>query len=223
MPTTWGDIKADFYDAFRDTTTGFIDPEELARMAKRIFRKIDDKLPFAFQETSATLTLTGAASYNLATLFTGFKMLLAIQYGQPGSAARVDLPYISLREFNQYPDAYSYSMKGTSTLVISSPGQQVLTGGTLEVLYYDRRMVQVHGDPNVLSDEIANDDDTFVIPERFLEALEDGLLWLAFRKDRSHREDAIDSQKDFFNDLAQMMQEEPRRVNRTHKYARGAF
>lgn len=217
--STWANVKSEFRDSFRDITTSFISDEELLRMAKRILRLVDSTGTYGFQETSGTITLTGAISYNLATLFPDFKQLITLTYTPSGTSLPMEFEYRNLKDFEVSRDTYAYTIQGSSTLRLYTPGITSLTG-TLGIDYYSRYLA-LNG--STLIEYPTADANTFAIPERYIDVVVEGLLMLAFRKDRSHREDYTDAKEMFERRLREMALSEPVRVSKPQRYAAAAF
>lgn len=221
MATTWAQVKEEFRDSFRDVTQSFISDTELSRMARRILRLIDSKSTYAFQETLGTLTLTGASAYELKTPFPDFKELISLNYATGGNGVPNEFTYTNVKDFQTMNDSYAYTILGSSSLRLYAPGAVNLSGN-LGILYYSRYLtIDTNGTTHI---EYPTDDaHTFVIPERYINLLVEGLLMLAFRKDRSHREDYTDSKEAFETLLREMILNEPQRVSRPRTMARAAF
>lgn len=219
--TTWGDIRDEFRDTFRDTTQAFIDNDELARMARRILRLINSKQVYAFQETQGTLSATGATSYDLNTLFPGYKELLTVQWNNASVNPKDELYYVNTKDFDLISDAFAYTVFNNATLRLTAPGAQSLSG-SLNVIYFSNYMVYQNGGATLIEYPTAADD-KFSIPERFMSVLTEGLNMLGFRKDRAHREDYIDSKAAFEEALQQLMMEEPKKVEHKLRFARSGF
>lgn len=222
MATTWGDVKEEVRDSFRDSTTAFIDDDELARYCKRTLRLIASNYIYGFQETTGTLTLTGASSYNLATSFPDFQELWGLSYLLNGATAPgCELTYYNARDFLYAADILGYTVQGTSTLKLYVPAGGTGITGSLTVIYYSSTMLT---SASGTAKEIPTlDTDVFRIPERFLSVLVEGILMFCFRKDKSLREDFTDSKEAFEKALLKMQLEEPRRVKSVQRYARSQF
>lgn len=217
--SNWADVKSEFRDSFRDITTSFISDEELLRMAKRILRLVDSTGTYGFQETSATITLTGATSYDLGTLFPDFKQLITLTYTPSGTSLPMEFEYRNLKDFEVSRDTYAYTIQGSSTLRLYTPGVTSLTG-TLGIDYYSRYLA-LNG--STLIEYPTADANTFALPERYIDVLVEGLLMLAFRKDRSHHEDYTDAKEMFERRLREMALTEPVRISKPQRYAAAAF
>lgn len=222
MSTTWGDLKQEFRDSFRDTSQNFIGDDELKRMCKRVLRLIDSQYTYGFQETSGTVPLTGATEYNLAAIFPDYKSLLTLTYAPQSSSLPFELEYSNPKDFAITRDSYAFTIQGSATLKLYGPTSPTTITGQLGLIYYSRYMVKVHGG-STLAEAPANDDDTFVIPERHLDVLTEGLSKFGFRKDRSHREDYTDATKEFDARLLQLQIEEPMRVKKPRRFVGGPF
>lgn len=219
MATTWAIIKSEFRDTFRDVTQSFISDDELLRMAKRILRVIDSRGTYGFSETSATISLTGASTYNLATTLPDFKELITLTFTPVSSALPVEFEYRNLKDFEICRDTYVYTIQGSSTLRFYAPGIVALTG-SVGLDYYSRYLA-LNGTTKV--EYPVDDNSTFVIPERYMDILTEGLLMLGFRKDRSHREDYTDAKQNFETRLQEMVLNEPIRVSKPQRFVSAAF
>lgn len=220
MASTWADVKNEFRDTFRDPTTSFISDEELLRMAKRVLRLIDATATYGFQERSGTITLTGASSYDLATLFPDFKQLITLTYSPSTTSMPMEFEYRNLKDFEITRDAYAFTIQGSSTLRLYAPSVGSLTG-TIGIDYYSRYLALTGG--TTRAEYPTGDTDTFVIPERYIDMIVEGLLMLGFRKDRSHREDYSDAKDMFERRLREMALSEPIRVSKPQRFAGAAF
>jgi hypothetical protein len=219
MATTWGDIKNEYRDSFRDTTQSFINDNELLRMAKRVLRLVDSHGPYGFSERSATITLNGASSYDISTTLPDFKQLITLTYTPSGSTIPIEFEYRNLKDFEISRDTYVYTLQGSSTLRFYAPGVVSLTG-TIGIDYYSRYLA-LNG--TTLVEYPTSDTSTFIIPERYVDIVTEGLLMLAWRKDRSHREDYTDAKEMFERRLTEMTLTEPVRVSKPLRFVSAAF
>lgn len=209
MATTWGQIREEFADAFRDTTTGFFGNSagantEVVRVLRRVLRLIDAPEAYTFQEQEYTLSLTGASRYDLDTLIPGWKRIKAINANQSGSPAsyRTELQAVELRDFQSLQDSYSYAIFQSRYLELYNP-TGVFSSGSLKIIYYTGYLVK-DGSTGALKALPTSDSDTFLIPDRFLDVITEGLAMLAFRKDRSNKEDYRDALASFNRALLEL-------------------
>lgn len=220
MPTAWSDIKDEFRDSFRDTSTSFVDDAALLRMVRRVLRMIGSNYTYSFQEQRATINLTGATTYDLSTLLPGFKEILEITNSPPGSDVQIPMDYYDPKDFLSARDSNGYTIENTSTLRLYNPSSSSLTG-TLTVIYYSNYMAQ--SALGVRQQYPLINSDLLLIPEDYLDLVVEGLLMFAFRKDRTNREDYTDAKEVFMARLKVLQEEEPRRAVRTRSWAGSAF
>lgn len=222
MATTWGDVKDEVRDSFRDSTQAFIDDNELARYCKRVLRLVASNYIYGFQETTGTITLTGASSYDLSSLFPDFQELWGLSYLLNGATAPgAELTYYNPRDFLYAADILGYTLQGTATLKLYTPSGGTGLTGSLTAIYYSKTILTSAG--GTAKDVPTLDTDVFRIPERFLDVLTEGILMFCFRKDKSLREDFADAKAAFETALEKMRLEEPRRVKSVQRYARSSF
>lgn len=220
MPTAWSDIKDEFRDTFRDTSTSFVDDAALLRMVRRVLRMIGSNYTYAFQEQRASITLTGATTYDLSTLLPGFKEILEITNAPGGSDVQIPMQYYDPKDFLSARDVNGYTIENTSTLRLYAPSTSSLTG-SLTVIYYSNYMASSASGTRQQYPLINTD--LLLIPEDYLDLVVEGLLMLAFRKDRTNREDYMDAKEIFTARLKVLQEEEPRRVIRAQSYAGASF
>jgi hypothetical protein len=222
MPTTWGDIKQEFRDSFRDVTQSFISDDELVRMLKRVFRMLDNPNGYTFQQKETTLTLTGAASYDLDTICPGWKEIITIT-NSLGSTTNVpiEMEFVSIKDFQLIVDRYAFTIFNNKELRFYSPTGAPLAG-QLKIIYFIGYLC-VDGTTHEPKDIPTSDDDYFLIPERFLDAVTEGLNWLAFRKDRSNKDDKADAFNAFSVRKNELVNLETIQVQSPRRTMRGAF
>lgn len=222
MPTTWGDIKQEFRDSFRDVTQNFISDDELLRNLKRVLRSLDNPNGYTFQQREYTLTLTGAATYNLDTLIPGWKEIMTVtnSLGNPSNVP-LEMEFVNVKDFQLIIDRYAFTIFGGNELRIYSP-QSAPLAGQLKIIYFTGYLCvdAITGDLKALP---TADDDYFLIPERFIDAITEGLNWLGFRKDRSNKADKDDAQAAFAARKAELVSLETIQVQTPHRTMRGAF
>lgn len=222
MPTTWGDIKQEFRDSFRDVTQNFISDDELTRMLKRVLRMLDNPNGYTFQQQETTLTLTGAQSYDLDTICPGWKKVLTITNSLGNvSNVPVEMEFVNVKDFQLIVDRYAFTIFNNKELRFYSPTGAPLTG-QLKIIYYIGYLCvdATTGLPKELPTE---DADYFLIPEHFLDAITEGLNWLAFRKDRSNKEDKADAFNAFTSRKGELVLLETIQVQSPRRTMRGAF
>lgn len=222
MPTTWGQMKEGFRDGFRDSTQSFISDAELLRMLQRILRMIDNPEAYTFQQQETTITLTGSNSYDLDALTPGWKRILTITNSLGVSdGIPLELSFIDMKDLQRIVDKYVFSIFQNRYLRFYSPSSAPLTGN-LKVIWYSSYLCK-DAVTNAFKPMIAVNDDYFAIPERWLDVITEGLLWLAFRKDRSNREDAADAKAAFERRLMELVSQETLQVQYPYRSMSGAF
>jgi len=222
MSTTWGNIKDEFHDAFRDVSGSFIGDTELLRMLRRVLRLINTPLPYTFQQSEYTLTLTGTTQYDLDTLLGRWKEILSITKPTTDSlAVPYELEFIDLMDFAVSIDRYAYTIFGHRYLRVYSPTGSPLSG-TLKVYYYSDDLVR-DATTNAFKQIPTVDADYFAIPERYTDVVSEGLMMLGFRKDRSNKDDYRDAKKAFDDRLAELVSLETIEVHTPKRNMKGAF
>lgn len=222
MPTTWGQVKEEFRDGFRDGTQAFISDLELLRMLRRVLRLIDNPEAYTFQQVEYTLTLTGATQYDLDTLIPGWKRIftitnsLGVNVGLP-----LELEFVDMKDFQMTLNRYAYSIYQNRYLRVYSPTSSPLSG-FLNVLYFSTYLVK-DASTGAFKAIPTSDDDYFALPERWMDTITEGLQWLAFRKDRSNKEDAADAKSAFGARLMELITQETIQVQSPNRSMMGAF
>lgn len=223
MPTVWSDIKDSVRDALRDRTQNFISDDELLRYLKRVLRRVDQASTYAFQETQNQITVVGSQiEYDLVSFYPDFKELYTVTTATAGQAIPFELQYTNLKDFQLVSDGLVFSVRGTSTLILYSPLALSLNGSLLNITYFSRYFWR-DAITDALKEMPTSDADYCAFPERFVDILVEGILMFAFKKDRSHREDATDAEGEFLSQLKMMMMEESRRVKRGVRFAKASF
>lgn len=215
-------MKESFRDGFRDGSQSFITDAELLRMLKRILRLIDNPEAYTFQQQTYTLTLSGTNSYDLDTLIPGWKRILTITntLGQTDGIP-LELTFVDMKDLQITIDRYVYSIYQNRYLRLYSPNTAPLTG-SLGIIYYTAYLCK-DATTGAYKPMIETDNDYFAIPERWLDVITEGLLWLAFRKDRSNREDAADAKAAFEKRLMELITQETVQVQYPFRTMAGAF
>lgn len=224
MSVTWGQVKEEFRDAFRDVSGSVIGNEELKRMIARVLRLIDNAEAYTFQEQTYTLTLTGAAQYDLDALISGWKRINSITNTIQGAsplAIPMELKPVSVKDFQIITDRYVYTIFGNRYLQIYSPSGASLLG-TLQIIYYTGFLVR-DGVTNNLKAAPTQDSDYFILPDRYCDVLVEGLLMLAWRKDRSNKDDYRDAVAAFTNRKAELIETFSIQQNEPVRSMMGAF
>lgn len=223
MPSisTWNDIQNENVDSFRDATGSYIGPDERTRMLRRVLRRLDNPECFRFQETSYTLTLTGAAQYDLDTLIPGWKKMLSLYYYGNGMTKPLEMDFLDPKDFEVATDSYVYTIFQNRYLKICSPGAAMITG-QVKILYYTSYMV-IDAITGAFKPLPTSGDDIFAIPERFLEVLTEGLNSISFRKDRSNAADSRDAKLEFENAREELFMNETAVIDVPVRSMRGAF
>jgi hypothetical protein len=215
-------MKESFRDGFRDGTQSFITDAELLRMLKRILRLIDNPEAYTFQQQTYSLTLSGTNSYDLDTLIPGWKRILTINNSLGVSdGIPLELNFVDMKDLQMIIDRYVYSIYQNRYLRLYSPNTSPLTG-VLTIIYYTAYLCK-DAITGAYKPMIEVDDDYFAIPERWLDVITEGLLWLAFRKDRSNREDAADAKSSFEKRLMELITQETVQVQYPYRTMSGAF
>ncbi|HNI17539.1 MAG TPA: hypothetical protein PLS35_02445, partial [Nitrospira sp.] len=106
-------------------------------------------------------------------------------------------------------------------LRVFSPTQSPLSG-SLRIIWCTSDLC-VDGTTNETKALPTSDNDYFLIPERFMETVIEGLNKLSFRKDRSNRADQTDSEKAFNDALAEMQLMETIQVDAPVRDMQGAW
>ena len=220
--TTWGQIKSEFRDAFRDGTQDFISDAELLRMLRRILRLADNPGGYTFQQQETTVTLNGSSSYDLNTYIPGWKRILTITNSLGvTSGIPLEIEFIDMKDLQITIDRYVYSIFQNRYLRLYSPTTSPLTG-TINIPWYSTYLCK-DASTNAYKQMIEVDGDYFAIPESWLDVITEGLNWLAFRKDRSNREDASDAKNAFEKRLMEMITQETIQVSQPYRSMSGAF
>lgn len=222
MPTTWGDIKQEFRDGFRDVTQNFLGDEELLRNLRRVLRMLDNPNGYTFQQREQTLTLTGASSYDLDTVTPGWKEIMTVTNSLGDvSNVPVEMEFVNVKDFQLILDRYAFTIFAGKELRLYSPTSAPLTG-QLNIIYFTGYLCAdaTTGLPKAIP---TSDSDYFLIPERFIDAITEGLLWLSFRKDRSNKDDKADAKAAFDARKAELVSLETIQVQTPHRTMRGAF
>lgn len=200
MSTTWANVKDEFRDSFRDITQSYIDDNEAKRMLRRVLRDIGQEEAYTFQEQEYTLTLTGASQYDLDSLIAGWKKIKSIT--SPTSSGSptipIELTALDIKDFTVSVDRYAYAVFSNRYLRVYSPTNSPLTG-TLKIIYYTQYLLSHSG---TLVAEPTDDTTVFLIPDRYMNAVTEGMLFYGFRKDRSNRADYIDAKESYQNAIA---------------------
>lgn len=203
MATTWGEVKEEFRDSFRDVTQSYINDEEVKRILRRVLRKIGCEEGYTFQEREYTLTLTGAAEYDLDTLIPGWKKIKTITTPASVGAIRpIELDSIDPKDFQISGDRYAFTIFSHRYLRVYSPSASPLTG-TLKIMYYTGYFLLASG---VAVAAPVDDNTTFLIPDHYMNVVTEGLVVHGFRKDRSNRADYTDA-KEAFEDSLQSLRD----------------
>ncbi|HNA25145.1 MAG TPA: hypothetical protein PLI01_00290 [Nitrospira sp.] len=222
MPTTWGNIKEEQMDAFRDVTKSYIGDSELLRMLRRVLRMIGRGQAYTFQQKETVLTLTGAQQYDLETLLPRWCRIISITNPVSQDAAvPLEMDYMDIKNFALTVDRFAYSIIGNRYLRVFSPTQSPLSG-SLRIIWCTSDLC-VDGTTNETKALPTSDNDYFLIPERFMETVIEGLNKLSFRKDRSNRADQTDSEKAFNDALAEMQLMETIQVDAPVRDMQGAW
>lgn len=228
MPTTWGQIREEFSDAFRDATTGFFDnssgaSSEILRVLRRVLRKIDAPEAYTFQEQEYNLALTGATRYDLDTLIPGWKRIKSINANQSGGVGSytTELHPVELKDFQVLSDSHSYAIYQNRYLELYNP-TGTFASGQLKVIYYTTYLVK-DGSTNALKALPTSDSDYFTIPERFIDVITEGISMYAFRKDRSNKEDFRDAKQAFDASLAELRENHSVTIESPTRRMMGAF
>lgn len=195
---TWGQIREEFTDAYRDTTTRFFDnssggTSEIARTLRRVLRLVNAPEAYSFQQQEYTLTLTGATRYDLNSLIPGWKRIYAIL--APGTNVSEEMTAADLRAFQLTYDTYAFSIFGHRYLELKSSPATPSTG-SLKIIYFTGYLVK-DGSTNALKEIPTSDDDYFIIPPEFMDVVTEGLEMFAFRKDKTNRSDYTDARQHF--------------------------
>lgn len=222
MPTTWAQIKNEFRDSFRDSTQNFISDAELLRMLRRILRLADNPGGYTFQQQETAIVLSGASSYDLDALIPGWKRILSVT-NSLGSTAGVPLEigFIDMKDLQVTNNSSVYSIFQNRYLRLYSPTSSPLTG-SINVIWYSEYLCKdaITGAYKPL---IVDDADYFAIPESWLDVITEGLNWLAFRKDRSNRDDASDAKQAFEKRLFEMITQETIQISQPCRNMGGSF
>lgn len=209
MALTWGEAREQFSDVFRDSTTGFFGnssgtSSEIYRTLRRVLSLIASNEAYTFQEREYSLTLTGAAEYDLDTLIPGWQKIKSITTNTTNNltAYPIELQSVDIKDFQAMFDTYAYTIFQSRYLRLYNPAG-TLSAGTLKIIYYTGYLIKdaVTGAAKPLP---TSDSDLFMIPDRFVDVVTEGLAMLAFRKDRSNKEDFRDAKTAFdqrLNDL----------------------
>jgi len=209
MPTTWGQIREEFSDLYRDSSTSFIGnasgtSSEIYRMLRRVLRLIDAPEAYTFQESEYTLTLTGASRYDLDTLIPGWKRIKSITTNTASnlSAYPIALKAVDIKDFQSLLDTYAYTIYQNRYLDLYNPSGNFISGA-LKIVYYTAYLVKDSG-TGAFKPLPTSDNDYFALPERFNDVISEGLAMLAFRKDRSNRDDYRDAKAAFESRLFEL-------------------
>lgn len=209
MPTTWGQIREEFSDLYRDSSTSFIGNaagtgSEIYRMLRRVLRMIDAPEAYTFQESEYTLTLTGASRYDLDALIPGWKRIKSITTNTASnlSAYPISLRAVDIQDFQSLCDTYAYTIYQNRYLDLYNPSGNFISGA-LKIVYYTAYLVK-DGSTNLYKALPTSDSDYFALPERFSDVVPEGLAMLAFRKDRSNRDDYRDAKAAFESRLVEL-------------------
>lgn len=220
--TTWGDVKEEFRDGFRDVTTDYISDDELLRMLRRVLRLIDNPGGYTFQQQETTIALSGANSYDLDTYTPGWRRILSVtnSLGQTDGIP-LELGYVDMKDLQVTIDRYVYSIFQNRYLRFYSPNTSPLTG-SIKLIWFSRYLCK-DATTNEFKALPEVDDDYFAIPEDWMDVITEGLLWLGFRKDRSNREDASEAKTAFENRKMELITTETIQVASPSRNMMGAF
>lgn len=228
MPTTWGQIREEFSDVYRDSSTSFIGnasgtASEIYRMLRRVLRLIDAPEAYTFQEQEYTLTLTGATRYDLDTEIPGWKRIKSITTNTSSnlSAYPIALRPVDIQDFQNLQDTYAYTIYQGRYLDLYNPSGNFTSGG-LKIVYYTGYMIK-DGSTNAFKALPTSDSDYFALPERFTDVISEGLAMFAFRKDRSNRDDYRDAKSAFENRLAELRENHSITVDTPVRRMTGGF
>lgn len=201
MSTTWGEVREEFRDTFRDITQSYIDNDEAARILRRVLRKIGASEAYTFQEQEYTLTLTGASQYDLNTLIPGWKKIKTITSPTSNGATQpIELTPLDIKDFQVSVDRNTYAIFNHRYLRVYSPTSSPLTG-TVKIIYYTQYFLSNSG---TLVSTPVDDNTVFLIPDSYMNVVSEGMVMLGFRKDRSNRADFTDAKEAFESALQEL-------------------
>lgn len=202
MALTWGQAREQFTDVFRDGTTGFFGnasgtSSEIYRTLRRVLSLVSSTEAYTFQEQEYSLALTGATEYDLDTLIPGWQKIKSVTTNTANNltAYPIELLSVDIKDFQAMFDTYAYTIFQSRYLRLYNPAG-TLSAGTLKIIYYTGYLIKdsVTGLPKAMP---TSDSDLFMIPDRFVDVVTEGLAMLAFRKDRSNKEDYRDAKMSF--------------------------
>lgn len=167
---SWEEIKASINALYSqyvgsgnliETDSG--SPTQLAIIVNLVHNRIINyPINWSFLKETGTITLTGASSYNLATLFPDLQSVYQIYDG----TLYTEKGYVPNYEANVSPIQEAYTLRG-KTLIFTGNAP---VGGTLSIQYKSKYMVKTAA--GVRQKFFQNDDDVTVLDDESL------LVWL---------------------------------------------
>jgi hypothetical protein len=176
---TYSEIKAilaamapQAFKGFINTTTGTI--PELALYARITNNEIaGNPHKFSWMLREYSLTLTGATTYNLASLIPDLERIYQV-YGD--TAPGREVPYQGLREYNRdFSGGVRMTLLGKSLRITGA------SSGTLTIPYYSNYLV-LDNDLSTRKLNFVDDDDVSIITETHAMMLIEGIMRFVARK-----------------------------------------
>lgn len=198
---SWEDIKASINALYSqyvgsgnliETDSG--SPTQIAILMNLVHNRIINyPINWGFLKVTGTLTLTGASSYDLATLFPDLHSVYQIYDG----TLFTEKGYVPNYEANVSPIQEAFTIKG-KTLIFTG---NVPTSGTLTIQYKSKYMVKTSA--GVRQKYFLNNDDVTVLDDESLLVwlLGEFINWVSDDTAAQRREEVRTWSKEAFNNL----------------------